>query len=203
MEIRIGVVAGSRVDVNGDGTEEGRILQAVITDHTDVQNIQTCQPGEEYNPPNGCQVMIAAAGESFKVALAFDDTIAPIMEPGGRRIYATDPDGEAEVAELRLHPDGKIEALNEAANITVLPDGTITAANGAASITMSPAGVITFHGASAHFDCPVTMDSTLAVATSVTAPSVVGSTDVTAGGKALAAHRHTTTTTGAPTSVPL
>lgn len=209
MDIRIGIVTGSKVAPNADGAEPGRVLQAVITDVQDTQNVQTCQAGDEYHPPNGATVVLSAGGSAYKIALTFDDGIAPIMEKGGRRIYATDADGAAEVAEARLHPDGKIELLNDQADLTMLPDGTVTIANGAGGATLSPAGVWTFHGTASHFDHPVTMAETLEVTgalsslASVTAPQVTGSTDVTAGSKALAAHKHTTTTTGAPTSAPL
>lgn len=209
MEIRIGIVTGSRVGVNADGDEPGRIFQAVITDGNDVQNVQSNQAGEEYNPPLGTALVLAAGGNAYKVALALDDGIAPVMPIGGKRIYAVDADGEAEVCEVRLQPTGEVQVFNGEAAITLDPDGTVTVGNDLGSATLSPAGVWTFHGVSSHFDHPVTMASTLGVAgavssaVSVTAPNVAGTVDVTFAGKSSATHTHTTTTTGAPTSDPL
>lgn len=203
MEVRIAIVTGSRVAPNGDGEVAGRVLQGMITDPADVQNIQTCQAGDEYNPPNGVTVVLAAGGNAYKIALALDDAIAPIMLPGGKRIYATDAAGDAEVAEARLHPDGKIELLNAEAAVTMLPDGTVMIANGAGGATLSPAGVWAFQGTASHFDHPVTMAATLEVATSVSAPSIIGTTDVTFAAKSAKDHKHTGGTISGQTGVPL
>jgi len=206
MDIRIGIVTGSKVAANGDGAEPGRVLQAIITDVQDTQNVQTCQAGDEYHPPNGATVVLSAGGDAYKVALTLDDGIAPVMGKGGRRIYSTDADGAAETAEVRCHPDGKLEVFNDQAGLTMLPDGTVEISNGAGGATLSPAGVWTFHGTASHFDHPVTMAETLDVtgavssAASVSAPQVAGAIDVTFAGKSAAAHVHPngTPNTGAP-----
>lgn len=210
MDIRIGIVTGSKVAPNADGAEPGRVLQAIITDVQDTQNVQTCQAGDEYHPPNGATVVLSAGGNAYKIALTLDDGIAPVMAKGGRRIYAVDADGAAEVAEARLHPDGKIELLNAESSVTQLPDGTVTIANGAGGATLSPAGVWTFHGTASHFDHPVTVDGLLSAGAGLAVTgnasatgTITGTTDVVAGTKAMKAHTHTTTTTGAPTSAPL
>ena len=197
MDVRIGIVSGGEIAINRDGTVPGRILQAVFSDMGDVQNVQTCQNGEEHFPPNGAAVIAVEAGSAYKLAVAVDDGIAPIMEQGGKRVYSVDPTGAEVMAEARLHPDGKIELINSKASFTALPDGTITAANGDASFSMSPDGHFTFHGIGSTFDHPVTMEQTLNVSgalsseLSITAPEIVGTTDVTFDGKSAATHIHT------------
>lgn len=203
MGVKIGTVTGRKIAINRDGDVPGRILQAVTTSIRDVQNVQTCQNGDEYNPANGTTLIIVSAGEAYKIAVAGDDGIAPVMEPGGHRVYATDPTGANVMAEAQLHPDGKIELLNAKVTMTMLPDGKVTVENGAGSFTMNSDGSFIFAGISSHFDHPVTMASTLAVTTSVTAPLIAGTADVTFAGKSAKDHTHTTTTTGNPTGVPL
>lgn len=208
MGMRTGIITGSSVVKHAQGGLPGRVLQVVITDMQDVQDVQTFQAGEEFSPTPGCTVSLAPAGNAYKLAAAVDDGITPLMEPGGKRIYSTDPDGAAEVAEVRLLPTGEVQVFNAHAAITLSADGAATVANGAASFTMGADGTFTFHGTGTHFDHPVTMDSTLHVQgavtsdVSVTAPTVAGSTDVTFAGKSAANHTHITTTVGQPTSIP-
>lgn len=198
MDVRIGIVVGERTDVNRDGSEPGRIIQAMITDPSDVQNVQTCQGGEEFNPTDGMQVIIAAGGSAYKIGLAFDDGIPAIMARGGKRIYATDPTGDHEVAEVRLHPDGKIELLNAEVAMTMQPDGSVTVENDNAGFTMSAAGQFTFHGTGSTFDHNVTVNG------DITAHTVTGSTDVIAAGKSGKTHKHSGVTTGGgQTGVPV
>lgn len=190
MDVLIGVVTGQRVGLNQEGTEAGRLLQAMITDVTDVQTVEMCQAGDEHNPPTGCRLILVAAGEAYKLVVGVDDGIAPVMDVGGRRLYATDADGEAVVADFRLHPNGKAELFNGEVNLTLAPDGGVSVTNGAGSFTMSAAGAFTFHGTASHFDHPVTVDGDVTATGTVTAPNVVGSTDVSFAGKSAAGHKH-------------
>lgn len=193
MDVRIAIITGSRIASNRDGSEPGRILQCMVTDPSDVQNVQTCQAGEEFNPPEGCTAVLVGGGSAYKIAAVVDDAIPPVMAKGGKRIYATDPTGAEVVAEMRLNPDGSIAVSNDAASITMGVDGAVTVSNGAASFTMSAGGTFSFHGVGTTFDHPVTVAGTL------TAGEVIG------GGKTLSTHTHgyldgsTHRTTEAPT----
>jgi hypothetical protein len=168
----------------------------MITEESDVQTAQLVgQMGEESNPPNGSLVVLLAAGEAFKLAIASDEGVVPDLAVGGKRIYAVDAEG-AVIAEVRLEPTGEISLIGPEASFVMAPSGSVMAVNGAAGFTMSADGVFTFTGASAVFDCPVS--STV----SVTAPSVVGSTDVTFAGKSAVTHLHGPGS-GGNTGVPL
>lgn len=105
MEISAGLVIGRRTAQAGN--TEVRLLNVMITDERDVQTVQLIgQTGEENNPPDGSQVAVLALGESLKVAVASTDTVAPVMAPGGKRLYASAA-GEV-VAEIRLEPTGRV-----------------------------------------------------------------------------------------------
>jgi len=172
MEISAGLVIGRRTAQAGN--TEVRLLQVMITDERDVQTVQLIgQSGEENNPPDGSQVAVLALGESLKVAVASTDTIAPVMTPGGKRLYSS-TEGEV-MAEIRLEPTGEVKV-----------------SNGAASFTMSPEGVFTFDGQGVMFNCDVAVDGALAA-----------TGDVTAGTVSLELHTHPGVTSGpASTGVP-
>lgn len=125
MDILIGVVTGSEVAVNRDGSVPGRLLQVVITDVHDVQTVEMPQDGEESNPIPGCRVFIEQAGHSYKVVSRVDDGVAPVMDPGGKRIYSVGTDGVVK-AEVRLFPDGTAKIQNANGSFTMHPDGTFS-----------------------------------------------------------------------------
>lgn len=199
MNVSIGHVTGRRVDRNRDGQEPGRLLQVAFSDvERDIQTVEMPQPGSEYNPPVGCRVVAVQGGSAYKLAVMVDDGIAPVMDPGGQRLYATDAEGEAAVADLRLHPTGEVEVFNGEVALTLAPDGAVTVVNGAASFTMSAAGEFTFHGTASHFDHSVTVTGDITATGTVT-----GTTDVIAATFSGKSHIHTGGTisgkTGAPT----
>lgn len=163
MEIAIGGVTGRFIGKNRDGISPGRLLQVVFTGIHDVQTVEAAQPGEEYNPPDGTRVITVQAGNACKMSVGFDDGVAPVMAVGGKRLYSTDQTGETVKAELRLHPDGKVELFNGEVALTLQPNGQAIVANDNASFTMNADGSFAFHGISSHFDHPVTMASTLEV----------------------------------------
>lgn len=189
---RVGIVTGRHTEVNREsGGPAVRLLQVQITDHEDVQTVQLVgQAGEEVNPPNGSLVLLLPAGQGFKLAAGTDDGVVPIMAVGGKRLYAVDPATATAICDIQLQPDGTIALAGPVASLTLSPDGTVLADNGAASFTMSPAGVFTFSGVSANFDCPIVSE------VSVTAPLVVGTTNVTFGGKSGTGHIHSGVQTG-------
>jgi hypothetical protein len=180
MTTRLGIVSGRSIGQNHDlGGPAVRLLQVMMTDESDVQTVQLVgQVGEESNPPNGSLVVVLAAGESFKLAVATDEGVEPVMAIGGKRIFAVDDEGVV-IAQVCLDPDG-----------------LVTVSNNAASFTMSPDGAFTFSGTSADFNCPVSSS------VSMTAPTVEGTTDVTFAGKSALTHIHSGGTISGNTGVP-
>jgi phage gp45-like len=180
MTVRLGIVTGRTIAENQSlGGPPVRLLQVMLTDESDVQTVQLVgQTGEESNPPNGSLVVVLAAGESFKLAVASDEGVVPDLAIGGKRLFAVDDEG-AVIAQVRLDPDG-----------------LVTVSNNAASFTMSPGGEFSFHGTSAAFDCPVSSS------VSITAPTVEGTTDVTFAGKSALTHIHSGGTISGSTGVP-
>lgn len=193
MDLRVGIITGRQTAVNREsGGPAVRLLQVQITDNEDVQTVQLVgQAGEEVNPVNGSLVLILPGGQAFKLSAGTDDGIVPIMAVGGKRLYAVNPADHTVICDIQLKPDGTIALAGPVASLTLSPDGTVLADNGAASFTMTPAGVFNFSGVSANFDCPVVSE------VSVTAPLVVGTTNVTFGGKSGVAHIHSGVQTGA------
>lgn len=140
MDVIVGAVTGEETAINRDGSEPGRLLQIVATDVWDTRTAETFQGGEEYNPPVGCRVVMIEAGVGYKLIVAADDGQAPVMTPGGKRIYSTLPDGSGLAVDMRFGSDGSISMLNQ---------------NGY-GITMSPAGAFQFIGTSSNFNHPIT-----------------------------------------------
>lgn len=163
MELRVGIVTGRETVVNREtGGPSVRLLQVQITDHNDVQTVQLVgQAGEEVNPPNGTLVLVLPGGQAFKLSAGTSDWVVPIMDIGGKRLYALDPTTGEVSCDIRLNPDS-----------------SVTVANSLASFTMTAAGVFNFSGVSANFDCPLT------------APTVTGTTDVVFAGKSAVTHIH-------------
>lgn len=195
--MEIGVVTGRTTAAHLNGEQPGRLLQVVLTDFNDIQTVEMPQSGDEYNPPDGVRVVIERGGTAYPMAVTSDDSILPVMLPGGRRLYSTAPDGGTVRAELRLHPDGKVELFNGEAALTMHPDGRAVVANDNASITMNADGTFVIHGAGTTFDHPVhiagavTTDSTITAAGDITAPTVKGTTDVLFATKSALHHKHT------------
>lgn len=186
METRLGIVTGRTVAPNRGRGVPVRLLQVMVTDRSDVQTVQLIeQAGEESNPPDGSLVVLLPAGKAVKLAVSAHDGVTPDLEVGGKRIYSIGPDRQP-IASLRLDPDGTITASNPGATVTIAPDGTVSiTADGELSIT-SP---------HTRINGPLTATGT------ITAPTVVGTTDVTFAGKSAATHTHpgdSGGTTGAP-----
>lgn len=127
MDIKTGRVTGRVTGKNRDGVDTVRLLQVVISDKNDVQTVQLAsQSGEESNPPNGSLVVIGQAGPALKISLSTLDRVAPVVDPGGKRIYSTDSSGQSVKASIQLDPDGTITVDNPGATITITPAGLVT-----------------------------------------------------------------------------
>jgi hypothetical protein len=104
----IGKVTGYKIGPNKDGSRNVILLQVQITDPDDVQTVQMLDhPGEEFNPPNDSEVLVNQIEEGWKVAIAIDDLIAPTIEPGEKKIYASDGNGNI-IASIYLDKNGKV-----------------------------------------------------------------------------------------------
>lgn len=155
------IVTGREIKKNKDGKKSVILLQCQITDPADVQSVELMnQTGEDNNPPDGSRVTIIDIGQAFKLAIASDDNIEPITEPGEKRIYSTDSDG------------------NLKASFYLKNDGSVTLENDNGFIELKANGDVDING----FIIKANGDSSSP--TSISAPSIV------ANGKELAEHDH-------------
>lgn len=190
MEIvRTGRVTGRQTEKNKDGVDTVRLLQVVVTDRDDVQTVQlVSQTGEESNPPDGSAVVLVPAGPALKLAVAMLDRVAPDLAVGGKRIYSTAADGKTVMAEVRLDPDGTITARNPGATITITPAGLVT---------IDADGETVINSSKTTINNDVQINGNLDVS-----GTVVGTTDVTAGGISGKNHVHPENDNGGPTGPP-
>lgn len=195
MEIvRTGRVTGRQTEKNKDGVDTVRLLQVVVTDRDDVQTVQlVSQTGEESNPPDGSAVVLVPAGPALKLAVAMLDRVTPDLAVGGKRIYSTAADGKTVMAEVRLDPDGTITARNPGATITITPAGLVT---------IDADGETVINSSKTTINNDVQINGNLDVSGTATAPNVVGTTDVTAGGISGKNHVHPENDNGGPTGPP-
>lgn len=125
MKIYIGTVTGREVKTNRDGEDPVLLLQAILTDETDVQTVEYIPaPGEDVNPPDGTSVIIFEISQSYKVALAGDDGIIPSMKPGEKKIYSIS--GGAIAAFINLLDTGVIELNGNTRNAARQDDSTVS-----------------------------------------------------------------------------
>jgi len=207
MEIKLGLVTGREDKVSRGRTVPARLMQVMLTDESDIQTVQLVgQNGEECNPPDGSLVLVVQAGTAYKLAIGTEDTIAPVMGVGGKRIYSTDSDSEAVTASVRLDPDGLITVSNGGGSITLTPAGLLTVTcdgntviNSAKTIinnnveidgTLLVSGITTLNN-------NVEIDGTLLVSDTITGQSAINATgNVSSGSITLTTHKHGGVATG-------
>lgn len=156
-----GIVRGYETTTNRDSSQTVLLLQVAVNSETDIQLCQyMASPGDHTIPPIGSQVVIAEAGRSWKIAVAFND---------GRDFDATLNEG-----------DRDLYSKNHASFIRILSDGTIEI-NGSADFAVA------FNDLKAGFDAFVTTFNahvhTSAAAGSPTTPPTTPSTDNIDGSK--------------------
>ena len=84
-----GIVTGFAVGKNRNGTKNVVLLQVRISDAKDIQTIELMTPaGDDSIPPNGARVSILQVSNSYKIAIAQNDNIDPIMDVGEKMIYS-------------------------------------------------------------------------------------------------------------------
>ena len=141
--------------------------------------------GDDSKPlPDDYAVIVPIENTSNAAVVGFvDPRNTPVTEPGEKRIYSRDTEGNV-VAAVHLKNDGAVEVTN---------------AEGG-SLVLQPSGDIVLNG--------VTIDTNGNITTSgdIGATKVTGSTEVTVGVTALSTHLHAVTTapgsTGGPVGPP-
>lgn len=114
----VGIVRGRRTGKNRDGDKNVLILQVEIIDGEDTRSIEIFSSGD-FNPANGTRVYICDVSDSYQIAVATSDGLAPEVEPGEIEIYSTDNPVTAKQARIYLNTDGEI----------ILNQGTKSAVN--------------------------------------------------------------------------
>lgn len=103
--------------------------------------------------------------------------------PGEHRQYARNASGE-QVVQLHLKADGSAVLSNENASIELKPTGEVNTQNASGFYKLQDDGTVDINGFT------IAPDGSAESPVSVTAPTVAGSTSVTAAGKELAGHDH-------------
>ena len=107
--MELGIIKGRTIEKNRDGDKDRIILQVeIIAD--DVRPVELIsQAGEDTSPANGCRVLISEADESYSVAVAVTDDLAPEVEPGEKEFYSTDNPATQKLARLKFNKDSELE----------------------------------------------------------------------------------------------
>lgn len=121
-----------------------------------------------------------SGGDVYFGAFDYENKIA---EPGEKRIYARNGNGEV-VGEVYLQKDGTITTKNASGTHTVKPDGSIESVNGGGYIKLLASGAVDING----FMIQPTGAASSPV--SFEAPTVVAATSMTVAGKEMADHTH-------------
>lgn len=122
-----GKIINREVKKNRDGTKNVLLLQVEITDPEDIQTVELMsQTGEENNPPSNSKATMVQVGDAWKIAVSTDDQIEPITDPGEKRLYSTNTEGDTVLAEQRFYNDGKIIISNNEVTITAFSNGLTT-----------------------------------------------------------------------------
>lgn len=123
----IGVVTGRRISRNRDGDKNVLILQVSLIDGEDTRSIELFS-SSDFNPANGTRVYICNVSDSYQVAVATSDGLAPEVEPGEVEFYSTDNPVTAKQARIYLNKDGEI-ILNQGTDFAVRFSALETAFN--------------------------------------------------------------------------
>lgn len=142
----IGIVRGYRTGKNKDGDKDVNILQVEIIEGEDTRSIEIFA-GCDFNPANGTRVYICDVTDSYQIAVATSDGLAPEVEPGEIEIYSTDNPVTAKQARIYLNTDGEIilnqgtkSALNHPDTVSAL-NTFLTALNGQLTGLGAPGGL--------------------------------------------------------------
>lgn len=110
-------------------------------------------------------------------------------EPGEYRAYARDADG-AQVVQLHLKKDGTAVLNNAKATVEMKPSGEVNTQNGSGFYKLQDDGTVNINGATIDPSGNINTPTNVTSGGTVSAPTVAGSSSVTAAGKELAGHIH-------------
>lgn len=113
----IGIIKGRRIGKNRDGDKNVLLLQVEIIENEDARTIEIFSSAD-FNPANGTRVYICDVTDSYQIAVATSDGLAPEVEPGEIEIYSTDNPVTAKQARIYLNTDGEI-ILNQGTKSSV------------------------------------------------------------------------------------
>lgn len=186
-------VSDVKHDPGGGANETGEHFQAANQDAVPL--------------PGDYLLTVSVQRTGGEVAVGFiDPKQEQTADPGEFRVYARDGDG-AQIVQLHLKKDGTAVINNENGSITLKPDGEIESRNDTAIHVIRPSGAIRGSNPSGFFELQddgtvningATIDPAGNIDTptnitsggTVSAPTVAGSSSVTAAGKELAGHIH-------------
>lgn len=110
-------------------------------------------------------------------------------EPGEYRAYARDAGG-AQVVQLHLKKDGTAILSNAEATVEMKPSGEVNTQNASGFYKLQDDGTVNINGATIDPSGNIETPTNITSGGTVTAPTVAGSSSVTAAGKELAGHIH-------------
>jgi hypothetical protein len=95
--LQTGKVTGQEIKANRDGGVDVRLLQVNLnTDQRpDIHTVQYFpMSGDDSPPQNDDTVLVMSIGQSFKVAIAVQDSVVPSMLTGEKKSYSRDSSGD-------------------------------------------------------------------------------------------------------------
>lgn len=110
-------------------------------------------------------------------------------EPGEYRAYARDADG-VQVVQLHLKKDGTAVLNNAEATVEMKPSGEVNTQNASGFYRLQDDGTVNINGATIDPAGNIETPTNITSGGTVSAPTVAGSSSVTAAGKELAGHDH-------------
>lgn len=146
-------------------------------------------PGDDSHPlPDDYVATMPVQRTGSEVAVGYlDPKSEQKAQPGDKRIYARDPADGSVVVEIWLKNDGTAVTSNANGSVTLSPDGSIKGTNSNGSFELQAGGNFVVNGVTIDTSGNITSPAT------ITAPTVVGSTSLTAAGKEMAGHNHAIT----------
>ncbi len=122
-------------------------------------------------------------GVGRHTALGFFDYGNKVANPGEKRIYGRDADGNV-TSHVYLMNDGTIKIENDGVSYTLKPSGETIETNGSGTKTMQPDGTVNING------FIINPDGSVSSPVSMTAPDAIFANSLLAGAKQIIGHNH-------------
>ncbi len=140
--------------------------------------------------PGDYLVTVSVQRTGGEVVVGFiDPKQEQTAEPGEYRAYARDADG-AQVVQLHLKKDGTAVLNNAEATVEMKPSGEVNTQNASGFYKLQDDGTVNINGATIDPAGNIETPTNITSGGTVSAPTVAGSSSVTAAGKELAGHDH-------------